>query len=128
MISHDLGVVEHMSDRVAVMYLGRIVETGGWREIFERPAPSLYARADRGDSRRGVEKPSAVVARGELPNPLSPRRDARFIHAAPSLPIHAGANPRPRWWRKPQGISSDACAPTKSRRQGGANVSGMDMN
>ena len=38
MISHDLGVVEHMSDRVAVMYLGRIVETGDWREIFERPA------------------------------------------------------------------------------------------
>ena len=34
MISHDLGVVEHVSDRVAVMYLGRTVEQGDWREIF----------------------------------------------------------------------------------------------
>ena len=38
MISHDLGVVEHMSDRVAVMYFGQIVELGGWEAIFSRPA------------------------------------------------------------------------------------------
>ncbi len=44
MISHDLGIIEHMSDRVAVMYLGRVVETGGWREIFEAPAHP-YTRA-----------------------------------------------------------------------------------
>ncbi|WP_429810330.1 ATP-binding cassette domain-containing protein [Ensifer sp. B1-9] len=37
MISHDLSVVEHMSDRVLVMYFGEIVEEGGWREIFEAP-------------------------------------------------------------------------------------------
>lgn len=37
MISHDLSVVEHMSDRVLVMYFGQIVEEGGWREIFEAP-------------------------------------------------------------------------------------------
>ena len=56
MISHDLGVVEHMSDRVAVMYLGRIVETGDWREIFERPRASLYARPDRGHSRSAAPR------------------------------------------------------------------------
>ena len=44
MISHDLGVVEHVSDRVAVMYLGRIVEQGGWQEIFEDPRHP-YTRA-----------------------------------------------------------------------------------
>jgi peptide/nickel transport system ATP-binding protein len=38
MISHDLGVVEHMSDRVAVMYYGQIVEIGDWRSIFSRPS------------------------------------------------------------------------------------------
>ncbi|QRI61499.1 ATP-binding cassette domain-containing protein (plasmid) [Shinella sp. PSBB067] len=37
MISHDLSVVEHMSDRVLVMYFGQVVEEGGWREIFENP-------------------------------------------------------------------------------------------
>ncbi|HVK92485.1 MAG TPA: ATP-binding cassette domain-containing protein [Mycoplana sp.] len=38
MISHDLSVVEHMSDRVLVMYFGQVVEEGGWRQIFETPA------------------------------------------------------------------------------------------
>jgi peptide/nickel transport system ATP-binding protein len=38
MISHDLSVVEHISDRVLVMYYGQIVEEGGWRDIFEAPA------------------------------------------------------------------------------------------
>jgi len=38
MISHDLSVVEHMSDRVMVMYFGQIVEEGSWRQIFETPA------------------------------------------------------------------------------------------
>ncbi len=38
MISHDLSVVEHMSDRVLVMYFGEVVEEGGWRQIFEAPA------------------------------------------------------------------------------------------
>src|SRR5690606_20529265 len=37
MISHDLSVVEHMSDRVLVMFFGQIVEQGGWQAIFEDP-------------------------------------------------------------------------------------------
>ncbi|ODT55325.1 MAG: ABC transporter ATP-binding protein [Methylobacterium sp. SCN 67-24] len=37
MISHDLSVVEHMSDRVLVMYFGQVVEEGGWKQIFETP-------------------------------------------------------------------------------------------
>jgi peptide/nickel transport system ATP-binding protein len=37
MISHDLSVVEHMSDRVAVMYFGQIVEEGPWQSIFANP-------------------------------------------------------------------------------------------
>ena len=37
MISHDLSVVEHVSDKVAVMYFGRVVEEGDWHSIFSRP-------------------------------------------------------------------------------------------
>ncbi|MBT9245897.1 ATP-binding cassette domain-containing protein [Gemmobacter fulvus] len=71
LISHDLGVVEHMSDRIAVMYLGRIVETGGWRQIFTAPSHP-YTQAlisaipdpmhrDRVPARLGGEIPSALA-------------------------------------------------------------------
>jgi peptide/nickel transport system ATP-binding protein len=84
MVSHDLGVVEHMSDRVAVMYLGRIVETGPWHEIFERPAHP-YTRAliaaipdpflpELGPARR---------VRGEVPSPLDPPKGCAFHPRCP---------------------------------------------
>ena len=71
MISHDLGVVEHMSDRVAVMYLGRIVETGPWREIFERPSHP-YTRALIAAIPDPFLPETAQLKRvgGEIPSPL----------------------------------------------------------
>ena len=69
MISHDLGVVEHMSDRVAVMYLGRIVETGHWREIFERPAHP-YTQT--------LRRAPLATTKGELPSPLNPPNGCAF--------------------------------------------------
>ncbi|MDQ8731604.1 oligopeptide/dipeptide ABC transporter ATP-binding protein [Bradyrhizobium sp. LHD-71] len=77
MISHDLGVVEHMSDRVAVMYLGRIVETGPWREIFERPAHP-YTRALIAAIPDPLLRVPFVRAKGELPNPLKPPDGCAF--------------------------------------------------
>ena len=84
MISHDLGVVEHMSDRVAVMYLGKIVETGDWRSIFERPGhpytrgliaaiPDPFAPADA----------SAGKVRGEVPSPFEPPIGCAFHPRCP---------------------------------------------
>ena len=46
-ISHDLNVVEYMSDRVMVMYLGQVVETGPVRADLPSPAPPLHARVVR---------------------------------------------------------------------------------
>ena len=69
MISHDLGVVD--SDREAVRYLGRIVESGHWREIFERPAHP-YTRALIAAIPDPLRRAPLATAKGELPNLLAP--------------------------------------------------------
>ena len=91
MISHDLGVVEHMSDRVAVMYLGRIVETGDWREIFERPGASLYARADRSDPRSVAPVPFVTAKVGR---DAEPARSADRLRLQSALPDRGRRMPR----------------------------------
>jgi len=77
MISHDLGVVEHMSDRVAVMYLGRIVENGDWREIFERPAHP-YTQALISAIPDPLRQAPLATTGGDLPNPLNPPNGCAF--------------------------------------------------
>jgi peptide/nickel transport system ATP-binding protein len=74
MISHDLSVVEHVSDRVAVMYFGRVVEEGDWHSIFSRPTHP-YTRRLIGS----VPDPDAILtgARG-LPDAAAVPDAARF--------------------------------------------------
>ncbi|MBV8392282.1 MAG: ATP-binding cassette domain-containing protein, partial [Alphaproteobacteria bacterium] len=84
MISHDLGVVEHVSDRVAVMYLGRIVEQGGWQEIFENPRHP-YTRAliaaIPDPFERSVDQ--RAKAKGEIPSALNPPAGCAFHPRCP---------------------------------------------
>ncbi|MDR2997625.1 MAG: ATP-binding cassette domain-containing protein [Microbacterium sp.] len=81
-IAHDLSVVQHLADRVAVMYLGRIAETGATEDIYEHPAHPYtrallsavppHTRAERGKlSRRDL-------LTGEPPSPLNPPSGCRF--------------------------------------------------
>ena len=82
-ISHDLGVVEHLSDRVFIMYLGRIVEQAPVLEVFSRPnhpyTQALLAEVPRIEARR---KHFAGV-KGEIPSPLDPPSGCHFHPRCP---------------------------------------------
>jgi oligopeptide/dipeptide ABC transporter ATP-binding protein len=82
-ISHDLGVVEHLSDRVLIMYLGRIVEEASTDQIFDRPnhpyTQALLAEVPRIETRRR----QFASIKGELPSPLAPPSGCHFHPRCP---------------------------------------------
>jgi peptide/nickel transport system ATP-binding protein len=82
-ISHDLGVVEHMSDRVFIMYLGRIVETSPTDELFKDPnhpyTQALLAEVPRVESR----KLDFTPVKGEIPSPIDPPSGCHFHPRCP---------------------------------------------
>ena len=89
-IAHDLGVVRHVSDRIAVMYLGVVVESAPVDELFERPihpyseallsAIPLIETDDSGDGARRER----IVLEGEVPSPIAP---AERLPLPPALPL-----------------------------------------
>jgi peptide/nickel transport system ATP-binding protein len=82
-ISHDLGAVEHVSDRVIVMYLGRIVEEAPTEEIFQRPNHpyTIALLAERPRISAGKRKFTTIE--GELPSPLAPPSGCHFHPRCP---------------------------------------------
>ena len=82
-ISHDLGVVRHVSDRVVVMYLGRVVESAPTQELYDRPnhpyTQALVGEVPRVDLRRR----RYVPIRGEIPSPLAPPAGCHFHPRCP---------------------------------------------
>jgi dipeptide transport system ATP-binding protein len=81
-ISHDLGVVQHVSDDVLVMYLGRTVEQGPKDTIFRRPLHP-YTRALLGSTPSVEKKRDHIVLTGELPSPLNPPHGCAFNTRCP---------------------------------------------
>jgi peptide/nickel transport system ATP-binding protein len=84
-ISHQLSVVSHVADRVAVMYLGRIVEHGSVAEVFEAPAhpyTEALLASQPGRHRRGAQRRRPVL-RGEVPSPLEIPSGCRFRTRCP---------------------------------------------
>jgi len=81
-ISHDLGVVHHVSDDVMVMYLGRPVEQGSKDSIFRKPLHP-YTRALLASTPSVEKKRERMVLKGELPSPLNPPAGCAFHTRCP---------------------------------------------
>ena len=83
-ISHDLSVINHISDRVGVMYLGKLVEIAETSELFDRPAhPYTQALLSARPMIHQKDRLERIILEGELPTPLNPPKGCRFHTRCP---------------------------------------------
>lgn len=88
-ITHNLSVVEYLTDEVAVMYLGRIIEQGTTEEVFDRPkhpyTRALLSAVPKIDPETGVEK---IQLEGDVPSPINPPKGCHFHPRCPEAMPH----------------------------------------
>ncbi|HXG39723.1 MAG TPA: ABC transporter ATP-binding protein [Candidatus Limnocylindrales bacterium] len=94
MISHDLRVVRYISDRVAVMYLGQIVELGDREAIFERPLHPYTRKLVEASMLDRPGSLSAAILEGEPPSPIDPPSGCRFRTRYPLAQAICATPPR----------------------------------
>jgi oligopeptide/dipeptide ABC transporter ATP-binding protein len=108
-IAHDLDVVRHISERVAVMYLGRIVEVGGGTQLYQRPqhpyTGALLSAVPIPNPKEARSR-QTVVLEGDVPSPINPPEACRFHPRCPRF----------------QAGTCDVVEPQLEEREGGARV------
>lgn len=82
-ISHDLGVIRHLCDRVAVMYLGRVVELAATAELFSSPTHPYTRMLLDGMPKISLQRRKFMPIQGEIPSPLNPPSGCHFHPRCP---------------------------------------------
>jgi len=90
-ITHDLSVVQHIADRIVVMYLGKFVETGTIEEVFYNPShPYTVALLSARPTFDPSSKSNRIILEGDVPSPINPPEGCPFHPRCPDKDKHIG--------------------------------------